>query len=334
MSSRHGSGTLGPSGNEASTRGQPLRTTNPIAKEDMYQILDREDYSADVFMQVVQAPAVAAACQPGQFIILRIDEEGERIPLTIADFDREAGTITIVVQAIGKSTRQLQRLGRGDSLANFIGPLGVPSEIEKVGTVVCAGGGIGVAPIYPIARALKQAGNKIISIVAARNQSLLLWEDRMREISDELIVTTDDGSCGRHCLVTKPLQELCEAGGVDLVYAIGPGVMMKFCAKTTEPYAVKTLVSLNSIMVDGTGMCGACRVEVGGETKFVCVDGPEFDGHEVDFDLLISRQRQYLVQEKESLDAFLSDPAGSDTDGSDTAGLDPAGLDAGVMTGV
>jgi ferredoxin/flavodoxin---NADP+ reductase len=275
-------------------------------EKDMYQILDRVDYSSDVYMQVIEAPAVAAACLPGQFIILRIDEEGERIPLTIADFDRDAGTITIVVQAIGKTTRQLQKLGKGDSLANFIGPLGIPSEIEKVGTVVVAGGGIGVAPIYPIARALKEAGNKIISIVAARNQSLLLWEDRMREISDELIVTTDDGSRGRHCLVTEPLKELCEAGDVDLVYAIGPGVMMKFCAKTTEPYGVKTLVSLNSIMVDGTGMCGACRCSVGGETKFVCVDGPEFDGHQVDFDLLLARQRQYLPQEKESLDAFLS----------------------------
>ena len=271
----------------------------------MYKILDRVDYSPDVYMQVIEAPAVAAACQPGQFIILRIDEEGERIPLTIADFDRAAGTITIVVQAIGKSTRQLQKLGKGDSLANFIGPLGIPSEIEKVGTVVVAGGGIGVAPIYPIARALKEAGNKIISIVAARNEGLLLWEDRMREISDELIVTTDDGSRGRHCLVTEPLKELCEAGDVDLVYAIGPGIMMKFCAKTTQPYGVKTLVSLNSIMVDGTGMCGACRCSVGGETKFVCVDGPEFDGHEVDFDLLLARQRQYLPQEKESLDAFL-----------------------------
>jgi ferredoxin--NADP+ reductase len=271
----------------------------------MYKILERVDYSPDVYMQVVEAPAVAAACQPGQFIILRIDEQGERIPLTIADFDRDAGTITIVVQAIGKSTRQLQKLGKGDSLANFIGPLGIPSEIETVGTVVVAGGGIGVAPIYPIARALKAAGNRIISIVAARNESLLLWEDRMREISDELIVTTDDGSRGRHCLVTEPLKELCEAGDVDLVYAIGPGIMMKFCAKTTQPFGVKTLVSLNSIMVDGTGMCGACRCSVGGETKFVCVDGPEFDGHEVDFDLLLSRQRQYLPQEKESLDAFL-----------------------------
>ena len=275
----------------------------------MYKVLDRVDYSADVFMQVIEAPAIAAACQPGQFIILRIDEEGERIPLTIADFDREAGTITIVVQAIGKTTRQLQQLGKGDWITNFIGPLGIPSEIEKVGTVICAGGGIGVAPIYPIARALKEAGNKVISIVAARNESLLLWEDRMREVSDELIVTTDDGSRGRHCLVTEPLKELCETGDVDLVYAIGPGIMMKFCAKTTEPYGVKTLVSLNSIMVDGTGMCGACRCSVGGETKFVCVDGPEFDGHQVDFDLLLARQRQYLPQEKESLDAFLSKTA-------------------------
>ena len=278
----------------------------------MYKILDRVDYSADVFMQVIEAPAVAAACQPGQFIILMIHEEGERIPLTIADFDREAGTITIVVQAVGTSTRHLQTLGKGDFLSNFIGPLGQPSEIENVGTVVCAAGGVGIAPIYPIARALKEAGNKVICIIAARNQSLLFWEDEMRQICDELIVTTDDGSRGRHCLVTEPLKELCEAGGVDQVFAIGPGIMMKFCARTTLEYGVKTLVSLNSIMIDGTGMCGGCRVSVGGETKFVCVDGPEFDGHEVDFDLLMSRQRQYLTQEKASLDAYLSGVAASD----------------------
>ena len=278
----------------------------------MYRILDRVDYSDDVYMQVIEAPAIAAACQPGQFIILMIHEEGERIPLTIADFDRDAGTITIVVQAIGASTRHLQTLGKGDSLSNFSGPLGMPSEIERVGTVVLAGGGVGVAPIYPIARALKEAGNNVISIVAARNQSLLVWEDKMREISDELIVTTDDGSRGRHCLVTEPLKELCEAGGVDLIYAIGPAIMMKFCAETTQTYGIKTLVSLNSIMVDGTGMCGGCRVSVGGETKFVCVDGPEFDGHQVDFDLLMSRQRQYLKQEKASLDAYLSHSAVSD----------------------
>jgi ferredoxin--NADP+ reductase len=262
-------------------------------------------------MPVIEAPAVAAACQPGQFIILMIHEEGERIPLTIADFDREAGTITIVVQAVGTSTRHLQKLGRGDSVSNFIGPLGMPSEIENVGTVVCAGGGVGVAPIYPIARALKEAGNKVICIMAARNESLLFWEDKMRDVSDELIVTTDDGSRGRQCLVTEPLKELCETGGIDLVYAIGPGVMMKFCSKTTEPYGIRTFVSLNSIMVDGTGMCGGCRVSVGGETKFVCVDGPEFDGHKVDFDLLMSRQRQYLPQERKSLGAYLENEAAS-----------------------
>ena len=283
-----------------------------LQEEDMYKIIGKVDYSDDVYMQVIEAPAVAAACQPGQFIILMIHEEGERIPLTIADFDREAGTITVVVQAVGTSTRHLQTLGAGDSISNFIGPLGMPSEIEKVGTVICAGGGVGVAPIYPIARALKEAGNKVISIIAARNQSLLFWEDKMREVSDDLIVTTDDGSRGRHGLVTEPLKELCEAGGIDLVYAIGPGIMMKFCARTTEPFGVKTIVSLNSIMVDGTGMCGGCRVSVGGETKFVCVDGPEFDGHQVDFDLLMSRQRQYLSQEKKSLDAWMSHAAASD----------------------
>ncbi len=271
----------------------------------MYKILDKVDYSDDVYMQVIEAPAVARAARAGQFVILRIHEEGERIPLTIADFDREKGTVTIVVQAVGKSTRHLQTLSGGETLANFIGPLGLPSEIENFGTVIMAGGGVGVAPIYPIARELKDAGNKVISILAARTKHLLLWEDKMRDISDEVIVTTDDGSYGRKCLVTEPLKELCEAGGVDLVYAIGPGIMMKFCCKTTEPLGVRTLVSLNSIMVDGTGMCGACRVSVGGETKFVCVEGPEFDGHQVDFDELMSRQRQYLEQEKIANDLYL-----------------------------
>jgi ferredoxin--NADP+ reductase len=300
----------------------------------MYKILERVDYSADVFMQVIEAPAVAAACQPGQFIILMIHEEGERIPLTIADFDREAGTITIVVQAVGTSTRHLQTLGKGDSISNFIGPLGMPSEIEKVGTVVLAGGGVGVAPIYPIARALKEAGNKVICIMAARNESLLFWEDKMREVSDELIVTTDDGSRGRKCLVTEPLKELCETGGVNLVYAIGPGVMMKFCARTTEPYGIKTFVSLNSIMVDGTGMCGGCRVSVGGETKFVCVDGPEFDGHQVDFDLLMSRQRQYRSQEKQSLDAYVAKAAATKVAMANAAASNAAACNAGLTAHV
>ena len=267
----------------------------------MYQILERVDYSDDVFMQVIAAPAVADACQPGQFIILMIHEEGERIPLTIADFDREAGTITIVVQAVGTSTRHLQTLGKGDSVSNFIGPLGMPSEIEKVGTVVCAGGGVGVAPIYPIARALKEAGNKVIAIMAARNESLLFWEDKMREVSDELIVTTDDGSRGRKCLVTEPLKELCQQEPKpNFVVAIGPPIMMKFCAETTRPFAVPTFVSLNTIMVDGTGMCGGCRVTVGNETKFVCVDGPEFDGHKVDFDNMMKRLRSYKTLEDQA----------------------------------
>jgi ferredoxin--NADP+ reductase len=271
----------------------------------MYKILEKVDYSDDVYMQVIEAPAVARAARAGQFIVLRIHEEGERIPLTIADFDRDKGTVTIVVQAVGKSTRHLQTLSAGDAIANFIGPLGNPSEIKKYGVVVLAGGGVGVAPIYPIARELKHAGNKVISIVAARTKNLLLWEDKMRKVSDEVIVTTDDGSYGRKALVTEPLKELCEAGGIDLVYAIGPAIMMKFCCKTTEPYNVKTIVSLNSIMVDGTGMCGACRVSIGGETKFVCVDGPEFDGHQVDFDELMARQRQYLEQEKIANDLFM-----------------------------
>ncbi|HDZ60028.1 MAG TPA: sulfide/dihydroorotate dehydrogenase-like FAD/NAD-binding protein, partial [Actinobacteria bacterium] len=264
----------------------------------MYKILEKVDYSDDTYMQVIEAPAVARTAQAGQFLIVKLHEEGERIPLTIADFDRDRGTVTIVVQAIGKTTRELQTYAAGTSLSNVIGPLGLPSEIENHGTVICAGGGVGVAPVFPIARELKKAGNKVISIVAARTKSLLLWEDRMKEVSDEVIVTTDDGSCGRECLVTEPIKEMCEEGDVSLVYAIGPAIMMKFCCKTTEPFGVKTIVSLNSIMVDGTGMCGACRVSVGGETKFVCVEGPEFDGHQVDFDLLMSRQRQYLEQEK------------------------------------
>jgi ferredoxin--NADP+ reductase len=305
-----------------------------MQEEDMYKILERVDYSDDVYMQVIEAPAVAAACQPGQFIILMIHEEGERIPLTIADFDREAGTITIVVQAVGTSTRHLQTLGKGDSVSNFIGPLGMPSEIENVGTVVCAAGGVGVAPIYPIARALKAAGNKVICIMAARNQNLLFWEDKLREISDELIITTDDGSRGRKCLVTEPLNELCEAGGIDQVYAIGPAVMMKFCARTTKAYGVKTIVSLNSIMVDGTGMCGGCRVGVGGQTKFVCVDGPEFDGHEVDFDLLMSRQRQYVRQEKESLEAYLSNAADSNAVTATATASDATACNRAVAAGV
>lgn len=271
----------------------------------MYKILTKETLGPVTKLYVIEAPEVARKAKAGQFIILRVTAEGERIPLTIADFDREAGTITIVVQEIGKSTRLLGTLNEGDSLASFTGPLGQPTEIEHYGTVVLVGGGLGIAPIYPICRALREAGNHVIGIIGARTKDLLFWEDKMHEVTDELIVCTDDGSYARKALVTVPLKEMIEAGrDIKQVWGIGPAIMMKFVALTTKPFGVKTIVSLNSIMVDGTGMCGACRVSVGGKTRFACVDGPEFDGHEVDWDLLLSRQRTYLDLEKRALEAF------------------------------
>jgi ferredoxin--NADP+ reductase len=255
---------------------------------------------------VILAPDVARKARPGQFVILRVDEKGERIPLTIADYDREEGTITIVVQEVGKTTRHLGTLEEGDALASFTGPLGCPTEIEEYGTVVVVGGGLGIAPIYPICRSLREAGNHVIGIIGARSGDLLFWEDRMGEVTDELIVCTDDGSYARKALVTVPLKELLEAPDrkIAQVWAIGPAIMMKFCSLTTQPFGVKTIVSLNSIMVDGTGMCGACRVSVGGRTRFACVDGPEFDAHQVDWDLLLKRQRLYLDLEKTANEAF------------------------------
>jgi len=271
----------------------------------VYKILTKETLGPVTKLYVIEAPEVARKAKAGQFIILRVTAEGERIPLTIADFDREAGTITIVVQEIGKSTRLLGTLNEGDSLASFTGPLGQPTEIEHYGTVVLVGGGLGIAPIYPICRALREAGNHVIGIIGARTKDLLFWEDKMHEVTDELIVCTDDGSYARKALVTVPLKEMIEAGrDIKQVWGIGPAIMMKFVALTTKPFGVKTIVSLNSIMVDGTGMCGACRVSVGGKTRFACVDGPEFDGHEVDWDLLLSRQRTYLDLEKRALEAF------------------------------
>jgi len=268
----------------------------------VYKIIEKQVLSEVNKLMVVQAPQVAEKAQAGQFIIVRIDEQGERIPLTVADFDRQAGTITIIFQEVGKSTMQLGTLNVGDSVANFVGPLGHPSEVENFGTVVCIGGGVGIAPIYPIARALREAGNKVWGIIGARNKELMFWEDKMRSVCDELIVCTDDGTYGRKALVTQPLKEILDATpDVAHVWAIGPAIMMKFCALTTKPYGVSTIVSLNSIMVDGTGMCGACRVEVGGETRFVCVDGPEFDGHQVDWDLLLSRQAIYKTEEQQAV---------------------------------
>lgn len=271
----------------------------------MFKILHKEDLTPVLRLFVMEAPEIARKAQPGQFVIVRLDERGERIPLTIADYDREKGTITLVVQEVGASTKQMGRLQAGESILDLVGPLGRPSEIEHYGTVICVGGGVGIAPIYPIARALHEVGNTVISIIGARSQNLLFWEEKMRAVSDELIVCTDDGSYGRYALVTAPLKEVLESGRpVDLVFAIGPAIMMKFASLTTRPFGVKTIVSINSIMVDGTGMCGACRISVDGKTRFACVDGPDFDGHLVDWDLLLERQRQYLEEEKIALEKW------------------------------
>jgi len=271
----------------------------------VYRIVRKETLTPVSKLYVIEAPDVARKARAGQFVVLRVREEGERIPLTIADYDRDQGTITIVVQEVGMSTRLLGTMNEGDCLASFTGPLGRPTEIDKYGSVILVGGGLGIAPIYPICRALRQAGNHVIGIIGARSGELLFWEEEMRSVTDELIVVTDDGSYARKALVTVPLKELLDSDReIVRVWAVGPAIMMKFAALTTKPYGVKTIVSLNSIMVDGTGMCGACRVSVGGRTRFACVDGPEFDGHLVDWDLLLRRQRQYIDLEKQALEEF------------------------------
>jgi ferredoxin--NADP+ reductase len=264
------------------------------------KILGKEQLSEEVYRMRVEAPLIAKERQPGQFIILQVDELGERIPLTIADASEEEGSITLIFQTVGRSTHLLASHEVGDSIAHLLGPLGQPTHIEKVGRVVCVGGGIGAAPLYPIAQAMKAAGNELTTIVGARNKKLIILEPEMAAISDQAIVCTDDGSHGRKCLVTEPLKELCESDTPpDMVVAIGPPIMMKFCAETTRPYGIHTVVSLNTIMIDGTGMCGGCRVTVGDEVKFVCVDGPEFDGHLVDFDNMMLRLGAYRKVEKE-----------------------------------
>jgi ferredoxin--NADP+ reductase len=273
----------------------------------MYKILEKQVFSPVIKMMVVEAPRVAKKCVPGQFVIVRTREEGERIPLTIADFDRDKGTITIVFQEVGRTTKELGSLEAGECLRDFVGPLGTPSHIEKFGTVVCVGGGVGIAPVFPIARALKEAGNHVIGIIGSRTKDLLFWEDRMREVCSELLVTTDDGSYVRKGFVTDVLREVIEDRGKDniaLVLSIGPQPMMRACAGLTKEYGIKTIVSLNSLMVDGTGMCGCCRVTVGGQTKFVCVDGPEFDGHLVDFAELARRNAFFQQEEKISLERW------------------------------
>ncbi|MBU2493644.1 MAG: sulfide/dihydroorotate dehydrogenase-like FAD/NAD-binding protein [Bacteroidetes bacterium] len=266
----------------------------------MSKILHKKQLSQDVFLMRLEAPLIAEERKAGQFIILQTDEDlGERIPLTIADADVNEGSITIIFQVVGKSTKDLSQFNEGDNLPVLVGPLGTPTHIENFGTVVCVGGGIGVAPLHPIAQSLKAAGNNVIIIIGARNKELIILEEEMKSIADEFIVCTDDGSYGRKGLVTEPLKEICERENKpEMAIAIGPPIMMKFCSETTRPYKVFTQVSLNTIMVDGTGMCGGCRVNVGGEVKFVCVDGPEFDGHKVDFDNMMSRLKSYKEFEK------------------------------------
>ncbi|MHC1692030.1 MAG: sulfide/dihydroorotate dehydrogenase-like FAD/NAD-binding protein [Sphaerochaetaceae bacterium] len=267
----------------------------------MFNIVSKEKLSPEVFRMVVSAPLIANERKPGQFIILQQGGDfSERIPLTIADADPVEGTITLVFQAVGETTHRLALLEPGQAVANILGPLGQPTHIEKFGKVVCVGGGIGVAPLFPIAQGMKNAGNEVRIIIGARNKSLVIMEDRMARIADELTVVTDDGSYGRKALVTEPLKELCEQWKPDLVVAIGPPVMMKFCTLTTKPFNVPTIVSLNTIMIDGTGMCGGCRVNIGGKTRFVCVDGPEFDAFSVDWDNMLMRLGTYRSQEQEA----------------------------------
>ncbi|MGD0352256.1 MAG: sulfide/dihydroorotate dehydrogenase-like FAD/NAD-binding protein [Dehalococcoidia bacterium] len=271
----------------------------------MFKIVAKEKLCPVIDFVKVEAPAVAKKAKAGQFVVIRVDEVGERIPLTLADWDEKEGTLSLVAMRVGTTTYKFAALNAGDYILDLSGPLGLPSEIENFGTVVCVGGGVGVAPVFPVARALKQAGNEVITIMGARSKDLLFWEDRLQSVSDELIITTDDGSYARKGLVTGPLKEVLERGKrISRVIAIGPAVMMKFCSLTTKPFGVTTIVSLNAIMVDGTGMCGCCRVSIDGVTKFVCVNGPEFDGHHVDWDLLFKRQRIFCDEEKRSLELW------------------------------
>jgi len=267
-----------------------------------YRIVAKEVYSAVTYMWEVEAPDVARAARPGHFLMVRMNEAGERIPLTVADFDRQRGTVTVVIQAVGKSTREMMRLEAGDTLLDFIGPLGEASHIQRRSKVVLVGGGLGVAPVYPQLRAYKELGSCTISVVGFRSRDLVFWEERFRRYSDELHVATDDGSYGFKGLVSQVLQQVLECQrDVEEIVAIGPLPMMRACCDVSRPFGVRTIVSLNSIMVDGTGMCGSCRVTVGGKLKFACVDGPDFDGHQVDFDELMLRQRRFRREEQASM---------------------------------
>ncbi|WP_028319860.1 sulfide/dihydroorotate dehydrogenase-like FAD/NAD-binding protein [Desulfatiglans anilini] len=271
----------------------------------MFEILKRQEMAGGtVVLNEISAPAIARKAKPGQFVILKANETGERIPLTMADTDPKKGTITIIYQVVGKSTTLFKSLQVGERFQDVIGPLGQATHLEKLGTVVCVGGGTGVAVLHPITRGLKEIGNRVIAIIGARTKDLLILEDKMKAASNELHVCTDDGSYGHHGFVTDVLKEILEKEDVKMVVGIGPVPMMKFVCKVTEQYKVKTLVSLNAIMVDGTGMCGCCRVTIGGETRFACVDGPEFDGHKVDFDELSQRLNAYKEDEAVAMQQY------------------------------
>ena len=263
-----------------------------------YKIISKKEICPNQYELVIEAPFVVRNAKAGQFIIFRVEENGERVPLTIADVDKEKGLLTIVYMAVGKKKKKLAKLNAGEEILDLTGPLGVPTHIEKVGTVICVAGGYGAAPCYLIAKAFKEAGNKVYMVMGARNEKLIFWEDKMKQASDELFITTDDGTKGRKGFVTGVVEELMKKEKIDLVMAVGPMPMMRAVCNLTKEQQIKTIVSMNPIMVDGTGMCGACRLTVDGKTKFACVDGPDFDGHLVDFDEVIARTSIYKTQEK------------------------------------
>ena len=273
----------------------------------MYKVIEKRVLSENVAKLIIENKTIAKNRKPGQFVIIKMGEIGERIPLTIADSDTEKGTITIIVQKVGTSSHKLFNLNAGDHISDLVGPLGQPTKVENVGTVIAAGGGVGVAPLYPIAKAFKEAGNKLITILAARTKDLIILENEMKEFADEFMIMTDDGSYGKKGLITAGIEEVIKREKVDMVICLGPAIMMKFIALLTKKYNIHTIASLNTIMVDGTGMCGACRVTVGGKTKFVCVDGPEFNAHEVDFDGMLKRLNAYKKEEETSYSKYLKD---------------------------
>lgn len=272
----------------------------------MFRIIEKEELCPQVFRFRIEAPRLVGKAKAGQFVILRQNEEGERVPMSIGGLDKEQGILTLVIQEVGKTSGSMNRMKVGDCLADVVGPLGIPTHVEKFGRCICIGGGVGIPPIYPIAQAFKKAGNTVETIIGARTKDLLIYQEELAEVSDILHITTDDGSYGTHGFVTTVLEKLMEDGTpIDYIMAVGPVPMMKAVATATRPKNIKTWVSLNPIMVDGTGMCGACRVTVGGKTKFACVDGPDFDAHQVDFNQMTSRMKMYQKQEKVAYDRFL-----------------------------